>query len=606
VSVIAAEVSCIHAGTCAGCPLIHLPYAAQLAFKEDRLRSALAPYPFLRPAIEPIAPAEPRESYRGRAKLMVSASPDAAGHLAPTLGLFARSTTDGHGSQPTDDHQVVDIPECRVLRPRLMAAAAGLRELLRRPPHGAGGCLVPEAMGGRVSAFDLREVVGTRSGVLITLVLRAGAEPSTSELEHTRAALRGISEEVLGVAINYRPLESPQVLGSVTRVLWGTDFAPDHAGSAYHLASYGSFVQAHRGQSERIAALLSEGLSRLGLPSSLRLLDLYGGSGALSLSFAKKGARVTLVESFPPAAAAVARAAADQHIEDFTVRVGDAAKVLGALAGASAQFDAVFTNPPRRGMAPEVRQAIAALKPRAIGYVSCDPDTLARDLAHLARLGYAAERLRPIDMIPLTDQVETVAVLLPVEPAPLTASYEDADLCVLEKPAYTAPDPRKGDTRLAWAMPDDVSGFAVWSRGPNAVRLAPRQVCLVLARGMMASRGRIGKKSIYARLAKLKGHSLLRVTVERGSVADLRRDLAQRGHPVVGDGRCGHGPTNRHFEERYLLDRPFLHCVELCFSHPRTRSTIEIRSDVPGELGMVLTRLGHSASVSANDGLSRP
>jgi 23S rRNA-/tRNA-specific pseudouridylate synthase len=118
---------------------------------------------------------------------------------------------------------------------------------------------------------------------------------------------------------------------------------------------------------------------------------------------------------------------------------------------------------------------------------------------------------------------------------------------------------------------------------------------------MMASRGRIGKKSIYARLAKLKGHSLLRVTVERGHVADLRRDLARRGHPVVGDRRCGHEPTNRHFEERYSLDRPFLHCAELVFSHPRTLSAIQVRSDLPGELGMVLTRLGHLASMSPNE-----
>jgi 23S rRNA (uracil1939-C5)-methyltransferase len=309
-----------------------------------------------------------------------------------------------------------------------------------------------------------------------------------------------------------------------------------------------------------------------------------------------------LVESFPPAAAAAARAAEHQRIPHFTVRVGDAAKVLGMLAGTPTHFDAVFTNPPRRGMAPEVRQALVALKPRVIGYVSCDPDTLARDLAHLARLGYAAERLSPVDMIPLTDQVETVALLVPIEPVPLTTAYDDLDLCIVEKPAHVATEPRRGsEMRLAWTTPDDVGGFTVWSRGSVATSLVPRQVCVVLARGMMASRGRIGKKSIYARLAKLKGHSLLRVNIQGGSVADLRRDLARRGHPVIGDQRCGHGPTNRYFEERYLLDRPFLHCVELSFSHPRALSTIQVRSDLPGELEIVLTRLGHLPSMSRNE-----
>ena len=170
----------------------------------------------------------------------------------------------------------------------------------------------------------------------------------------------------------------------------------------------------------------------------------------------------------------------------------------------------------------------------------------------------------------LADQVETVALLVAVDPPPLATAHEDEDLHVVEKPAHLGAAARESDDpRLAWTAPQDISGFTVWSRG-SAVRLAPRQVCLVLARGMMASRGRIGKKATYARLAKLKGHSLLRVALERGNVSELRRDLARRGHPVVGDRRCGHEPTNRHFEERYLLDRPFLHLAELSFAPAHT------------------------------------
>ena len=554
------------------------------------MRSALSPYPFLQPPIEPVVSAEPREAYRGRAKLMVSASPDAAGNLVPTLGLFARSKSEDRPGKDAD-HVVIDIPECRVLRPRVMLIAAGLRRLLAHPPEGGGACLVPEPMGGRLSAFDLREVVGNRSGVLVTLVLRAGPEPNAVELAQTEAAIRGASSEILGIAVNYRPAESPQILGSATRVLSGAELAEDEAGSAYQLASYGAFVQAHRGQAERIATLLADGLAQAGLPPSLRLLDLYGGSGALSLSLAKNGAKVTLVESFPAAAAAAARAAELQRIAHFAVRVGDAARVLSVLAAGAVHFDAVFANPPRRGIAPEVRRAIAALTPSAIGYVSCDPDSLARDLSHFARLGYAAERLHPVDMIPLTDQVETVALLRPVPAQPLRVAYEDTELCVVEKPAHIGAQP-PSDTRLAWATPDDTSGFTIWSRATSAARLAPRQGWVVLARGFMARRGRIGKQSTYERLAKLNGHSLLRVEIERGNALDLRRELARRGHPVVGDRQAGHEPTNRHFEERYLLDRPFLHCLELTFAHPRTGSTVQAHANLPGELGAVLSRLG--------------
>ena len=597
----AAEVSCVHADACAGCPLIHLSYADQLVFKQERLKRALAPYPFLPPAIEPVAAAHPKDAYRVRAKLMVSAVADGAGHFTPTIGLFARARGDGRRSTNGDDHAVIDIPECKVLRPKLLGIAAGLRRLLARVPDGVGSCLVPEAAGGRLTAFDLREVEGHSSGVLVTVVLQAGKEPPRSELAGAAAAIRSLSADVLGVAVNYRTAKSPQVLGGITRVLAGAEEVSDEAGGAHQLASYGSFVQVHRGQAARVRALIAGSLLELGLPRSMRLLDVYGGSGALSLAFAKDGATVTLVESFRPAATAAARAAEAQGIAHLAVHVGDAAAVLGQLGRTAATFDAVFTNPPRRGMAPEVRKAIFALRPRAVAYVSCEPDSLARDLAHFARLGYGAEHLYPVDMIPLTDQVETVAILTRVDPAKARVVHEDADVCVIEKLAHVAASPpRSSDFRLAWSSSEDESGFAVWCR-EAAPRFAMRQVCLVLARGIMAARGRIGKSSTYARIAKLNAHSLLHVTTERGNAADLRRDLARMSHPVVGDRRHGHAPTNRHFEERYLLDRPFLHCVELSFSHPRTRSTIQTRSDLPGELGMVLTRLGHLPSMSPND-----
>jgi 23S rRNA (uracil1939-C5)-methyltransferase len=599
-----AEVSCVHADQCAGCPLIHLTYADQLVFKAQRLQVALAPYPELRPAIEPTLPAEPREAYRGRAKLMVSAASHEGGVLTPVLGLFARSVIDGNRTPSGADHRVVDIPGCRVLRPRLAQIASGLRTLLAAPPEGTGACLVPEAMGGKLSAVDLREVLGERPGALVTLVLRSAAapregaqrggekaEPSPPELERAAAAVRALSSEILGVAVNYRPDKSPQVLGNLTRVVSGVDHAADEAGTAFHIASYGSFVQAHRGQAHRIATLLSECLAEAKLGDAPRLLDLYGGSGALSLDLAKRGAHVALVESFRPAALAASRAAEEQGISRFAVHVGDAGRVLDGLARDKLRFDAIVTNPPRRGMAPEVRRAIAALGPRAIIYVSCDPDSLARDLAHFGHLGYATQRLWPVDMIPLTDQVETVAFLTPAPRPPLTVAYEDADLRVVEKPAHFTVDQKKGDDwKLIWTAPEDTSGFAVSFRH-TLPKPEPRQECLVLARGVMAARGRIGKTATYTRLAKLNGHSLLHVILEQGNASDLRRDLAQRGHAVVGDRRRGHEPTNRHFEERYMLDRPFLHCVVLSLAHPCTRSTIQVRQALPGELGMVLTRL---------------
>jgi 23S rRNA (uracil1939-C5)-methyltransferase len=87
---------------------------------------------------------------------------------------------------------------------------------------------------------------------------------------------------------------------------------------------------------------------------------------------------------------------------------GEAADVASALRRFIEQkqsFDAAVVNPPRRGMSPLARELVARLEIPLVAYVSCDPDTLARDLDHLTRLGYSVTTLRPLDMIPLTDEV---------------------------------------------------------------------------------------------------------------------------------------------------------------------------------------------------------
>src|SRR5207247_1545904 len=99
----------------------------------------------------------------------------------------------------------------------------------------------------------------------------------------------------------------------------------------------------------------------------------------------------------------------------------------------------VVVNPPRKGCAPAVLRALAMLKPARAAYVSCDPTTLARDLAALTRLGYHARQVIPVGMLPQTDHIEAVALLEPRVPgrgaiARVRVLYEDDDLLAVDKP----------------------------------------------------------------------------------------------------------------------------------------------------------------------------
>jgi 23S rRNA (uracil1939-C5)-methyltransferase len=524
----------------------------------------------------------------------------------PLFGLYAR------GGE-SDRHRVVDIPGCRVLSAAVGRVASKLRELLRAPPDETGACLVPESSGGLLSAFDLREVRDASDRVLVTIVLGGEARPTGSraagrrrptelELERTAQAIAGLSLDVLGVAVNFREPGGVQVLGAATRSLVGEAVARDRLGpdaaSPYRLATFGSFTQAHRGQAARIEAWIGD---RVGRGASV--LDVYGGSGALSMRLAERGARVTLVESFRPAADAAERAAREQGITRFQVRSGDAGVVLDELAREGARFDAILTNPPRRGMPPAVRGAIAALQPRLVAYVSCDPDSLCRDLDHFTRLGYRPEALWPVDMIPLTDQVETVTFLTAAEPPAPRFVHEEEGVVVIDRSAHDPPDWGFAGARVLTEDDPAASGLAVGCtsasmehplRGALADASAKR-VFIALCRGITAREGRIARRCEWRRLARVAGHSLLRLEARDAGAISLEKLLSRAGHPVIGDARHGHPPTNRHFQEKYALDRPFLHAARVDFAHPRTRARISGESRLPGELTMVLGRLGLDA-----------
>jgi 23S rRNA (uracil1939-C5)-methyltransferase len=604
------RVVCEHAIRCGGCPLIELPYSEQLEQKARQVTGALAPYPALdHVRTLRVESAEPFVAYRTRAKLVVGPRGD--------LGLYGRG-----------GHDVVDIPGCRVLAPVLSEVAKALRDRIRTAAS-EGGPLAPAGgeRQGALRAVDLREVRDrdTAPRALVTWVLDRARAPDRSTLQREADAFLRTVPAVVGVAANFQRAGAAQILGSETVHLAGASAAEDSVGASRHLATFGSFVQAHRGQAARIHGVIAEAVRRGS--AAPRVLDLYGGSGAIALGLASRGAQVHLVESFAPAVAEAEAAARRQGLA-LRAECADAAVAVQRLADAHASFDAVVLNPPRRGASPAVRTAVARLEPGTIVYVSCDPRTFARDLDHFARLGYVAATIQPFDMIPLTDEVEAVAVLERGEQPPPRPVYEDDEILVVDKGAHEA---TSSETRGSPSLTDRVrslpgasgavavlplaadesglvvfarkaDGAATWSRlfaGPSAkVDFAVGARGILRAKGTIAKAKRGGASSAatrtrYVRRSVLSGHSLARATPEDASSRTVRRHMVAVDHPVLGDEPLGDRATNRHFAEKYGLDRAFLHRTRIEVDDERLHLVVE--SPIPGDLQALLDRLAPSS-----------
>jgi len=258
-----AKIECVHAEQCGGCPLIGLDHAQQLTTKRARVVSSIVHYPALELLYtRQVIPADLIVSYRGRAKLIVS----------PTggIGLYGRS----------GNHEVIDIPSCRVLAPPLAEVAATLRTLLQSPPEGTETLLTPfdPQKGGVLRAIDLREVhmpattalpettptaQGNRIGVLLTFVLQRDRIASREALIAAGKLVRPLLPRAVGIAANMHEADAPQILGPETLLLDGVGQAEDRIGRTYHLASFGSFVQVHRGQASRVHALVAREIASL-------------------------------------------------------------------------------------------------------------------------------------------------------------------------------------------------------------------------------------------------------------------------------------------------------------------------------------------------------
>lgn len=365
---------------CGGCPLLTLPYREQLAKKQARLQELLggfAPVKAVQGMAEPL-------HYRNKA---IASFATQRGKLV--CGLYAEGT-----------HRVLPGADCLLQEEILNKTLAAVLDAARACRWTA----YDEDRGtGLLRHTVLRSSCGGK--VLVTLVTPGPDLPGSKNF---CTALRKKAPWVVSIVQNINPTRSSAVLGSREKTLYGPGFVLDTLCGTQFAISSRSFYQVNRTQTE---VLYKKALELAKLTGRETVIDAYCGIGTIGLCAAPLAKQVIGVERNPAAVKDAAANARRNKIANARFVCADATEWMAAAAGEGLHPDVVFLDPPRAGSTPECIAAVNKMKPRRIVYVSCDPETLARDVAAFTRLGWRAAKFCPVDLFPQTKHVETVVLL---------------------------------------------------------------------------------------------------------------------------------------------------------------------------------------------------
>ena len=364
---------------CGGCQLQHLSYAAQLAWKRRQVVDAVERIGKLH-GVEILDTLGMENPLRYRNKMQFPVGKNLA------TGCYARGS-----------HKIVDTDSCLIQKESADKVLAAVKKILRRL---------------KISPYDedsrkgiLRHImsrVGFNGEVMLVLVTAVKNLPNEKSIIK---AIRAELPEVSTIQQNIQAFHNNVILGRETKILYGKPAIKDKIGNLEFNISARSFFQVNTAQAE-VLYRTAKDFAQLG--GREILIDAYCGTGTIGLFMAKNAYKVLGIEIVREAIDDAKRNARENKIRNAEFIVGDVVKVLPHL---EIYADVVVVDPPRAGCDKKVLETFAAMKPARIVYVSCNPATLARDLAILSEWGYTAKKIQPVDMFPFSSHVEAVAQL---------------------------------------------------------------------------------------------------------------------------------------------------------------------------------------------------
>ncbi len=375
---------CPVAKLCGGCDFWHIDYAEETRLKAQRVKNTLNRIGGETLEEVPILSAPTCHGYRNKAQYPVTSRKGRA---------YA-------GFYKAGSHQVVENERCLILPEE----SDRVRKIV-----------IDYANHYRITAYDeetrkglLRHIYvrrGAVSGqVLVCLVVNGRKLPHTEDLIRRLQAVPGFTTLVLSVNTK----AGNTVLGDEMITLYGPGYIEDTlCGLTFRLSPH-SFYQVNHRQAQRLyeAAIAAAEITKADL-----VLDLYCGVGTITLAMAKAAGKVIGVEVVEQAVQDARENARRNGIDNAEFFCGDAGEAALSLEQQGVKPDVVVVDPPRKGLNADTVEALTRMAPRRIVYVSCDPATLARDVALLKESGYRLQNAQAVDLFPRCSHVESIVCL---------------------------------------------------------------------------------------------------------------------------------------------------------------------------------------------------
>ncbi len=370
---------------CGGCQLQHIAYETQLEMKERRLKALLAASGVDEKTVLPIIGMKDPYNYRNKSQMIISEKGKKI-----MAGLYEENT-----------HNIVNVDYCPIQNDKANEIIKTARKLIQDQnikPY-------DEKRNTGLIRYLFVRIAEATGQVLVAIVTAEEKFPGRNNFVK---ALRIFHPEITTIIQNVNSRQTSIVLGEFERVLYGIGHIEDELLGKKFLISARTFYQINHHQTQ----ILYRKILELAKPKGTdTVLDIYSGIGTIGMCFAEHAKQVIAVEASKASVHNGILNAKQNKIRNIRFQMADALDYLHNYAEKANTADIVIVDPPREGLTKQVVNAIVAIKPSKLVYVSCNPETLAADIREFMLGGYTVKKALPIDMFPQTIHVETISLL---------------------------------------------------------------------------------------------------------------------------------------------------------------------------------------------------